>query len=546
MTNKRIFPFTIGYPTNSTWLDRLQFSNPKIVFEKGKSGAWDEFGVRDPALLVDEDGNLVVENDCLVMYYTGSTKKGEIQAIGRAISRDDGKTWVRDQQKPVLDRDEKSWDSLGTSTPWVVKGNDNIYRMYYRGYKKIYTHEAIGLATSENGIDFKRHLSDPILMPDIFDGLDQKYRTLMAVTNIVRMFDGRDLLTFEGFDHERKCQIFAAVSSDKERFSAFNKGYPIFKSETVVSWPVNHVANPRIISLEDPKLYLLTFNGSYSAEYSLGQAISDDLINWKEQPNNPILCPTGIPVKHPLSGRIEGGVIPKEDLIGKSNRIRMFFMSIPAHAYSHENAVIGVCIGRTNDIKRFKFIPISQNKNEINVIEESLGSGKEILVVNKDSNSEFPPRVVFFANTEDSFEKISFEFCLQNNTKKGTALISIGEGVDSAVNKDGIKIRFFNQNVYFKAQKKERNYSQRAINKLLKILFGISDWEIWFDWQKVASFRTGEWNQFSVQKAKDTYIVFFNNKKIGVAQDGIDWTVTHNLSIQSNGIKINVRPIEKI
>ena len=545
MKNENKIPLTKKYSNGSEWFERLEFSDPEIVFTKGAPGTWDEFGVRDPALLVDEDGYLVFENGCMVMYYTGSTDRGETQAIGRAVSRDNGKTWKRVPETPVLAKDEKDWDAAGVSTPWVVKSRNGQYRLYYRGYKKIYSLEAIGLATSQNGVDFERRKSGPILVPEDFSGLDSKRMILMAVTNIVRMFDGRDLLTFEGFDYSGKCQIYAAVSADKEHFVSFNQGSPIFTSDHVETWPVRNVANPRIVAIEESNLYMLTFNGSRLAEYSLGQAFSRDLKTWNEQAGNPILCPTGTPIRHPFSGRIEGGVIPKEDLVGSPKDVRMFFMAIPAFAYSHENAAIGLCAGTLKGDRYNTFSSICANKEEVSVIEDTDEGGGETLVVRKALDSQFPPRAVFFANAEGEFQGIGFEFRLKKTGQNKEAWITVGQGLDAATNKDGSKLRFLNGSVYFKVQSEERNYLQRGFNKLLKLLFGVCDWGLWFFWHKVAAISLDGWHHFALKKVDGSYYIFLNQERIGPALL-CENPLRISLSVQSNGLQVDVRSMEKL
>jgi predicted GH43/DUF377 family glycosyl hydrolase len=544
MELQKAIPFIKKYSNNSSWLKKLHFSDPMIVLEKGCPGEWDDYGVRDPAILVNEDGYLVLENGNMVLYYTGSTQKGENQAIGRAISLDNGITWEKDPRNPVLSRTGNGWECTGTSTPWVVKGKDGTYRLYYRGHRKIYVDEAIGLATSNDGIHFQRKQKDPILTKHDFSGLEKQGRILLAVTNLVRLFDGRDLLTFEGFDQNGKCQIFAATSYDRENFEAFNNGKPIFVAENVTTWPVNHVANPRIIALDEPKLYMLTFNGSLNSEYSLGQAFSEDLINWTEHPSNPTFCPTGIPINFPFSGRIEGGVIVKEDLVNKSNPIRMYFMAIPSQAVSHGNAVVGLCSGVINDDRYYTFNRISQKKNEIAVIEKG-DKEHDILVVKKDSESVVPPRVIFFSGRKEELKKVSFEFLLRKHAQDGTAMITLGEEIYSGTQKDGVKIRFFNERVQFKSHKKGRNFMQRIINKLLKTFYSLCDWQIWLFCKNVAPIPMDKWNKLSIQKINGTYSVFVNQEAIGVARHPMDLDKTHCLSLQSNGLEINIRSLEK-
>ena len=115
--------------------------------------------------------------------------------------------------------------------------------------------------------------------------------------------------------HHYLSQIFGAISDDGKFFIPLNNGYPIFTAKHVRTWPVTRVANPRMTTLEKEKIYMLTFNAHYNTGfYAIGVAFTRDFINWWEHPHNPLMIPTGNPLDYSFSGRIEGGVIVREDL----------------------------------------------------------------------------------------------------------------------------------------------------------------------------------------------------------------------------------------
>lgn len=325
----------------------IGFAAPEVVLHKGPAGAWDAYGVRDPSLLTGPDGRLATPDGAMVMYYTGSARKGRSQGCGRAVSQDGGRTWQRAPSAMVFGPGFGGWDSGMATTPYVMRWEDGSYRMYYRGGSRIYD-DAIGLAVSRDGVHFERYGDGPILTPREFRDMPQRPPLLMGLPNVVRMLDGRYLLTFEGDSVSRgRCQIFGAVSEDGIRFVPLNDGGPLFSADDVHTWNVDKVANPRITVLEDEGLYLLTFNGSHqSGLYALGFAFSRDLEKWWEHPANPILCPTGLPVRAPFSGRLEGGCLVKEDLADARDGIRMYFMAIPLRGPSHKDGVIGLSVGR--------------------------------------------------------------------------------------------------------------------------------------------------------------------------------------------------------
>lgn len=543
------FPLKLSkknYFSSMDWLSGLSFSNPKIVLEKGKPGAWDEFGVRDPALLTGETGTLVKENGALVMYYTASAN-GIQQGVGRAISHDDGLNWIKEPAHPVLEPQKGSWDYPMASTAWVIKDNNNVYRMFYQGGASETGTAAVGLAKSKDGINFNRVGPDPVLTAHDFLGLKKPPFAAMGVLNIARTLTGQYLLTFEGLSikHYGLGQIFGAISDDLENFKPFNNGEPIFSCDDVTSWPIKRACNPRITTLENQNMYILSFNGHFeSGMYSIGLAFSEDLKTWKEHPGNPLLCPTGTPINNPFSGRIEGGVILKEDIVKKNYTIRMFFMAIPHLAKHYGNGVVGMVTGKLDE-NHYAFKKISQNINEIKVHEEQAGTSQETLAIKKNNESLYPPRAVFINKKEDKIENMSFDFLLKKGSRNNSALIAFGEEIDTAVNREGIKIKIRDGKIYFKTQNKKLNYAQRGFNKLLKVYCGICDWDLWFIWQRVSSIQFDEWNNFSINKIKGSYKVFINQHKIGETNQNSCFPSINSLTLQSDGLEIHVHSIKK-
>jgi len=89
----------------------------------GKPGCFDDCGAM-PSCIVNN-------GDKKYMYYTGWTQKVKTPFafyIGLAVSEDNGKTYKKYSQIPILDRSEN--DPFMTASPFVIKEN-NIWRMWY-------------------------------------------------------------------------------------------------------------------------------------------------------------------------------------------------------------------------------------------------------------------------------------------------------------------------------------------------------------------------------------------------------------------------------
>ncbi len=117
------------------------------------SGAFDDLTLSFPTVIKD--------GDTYKMWYAGYGSSGTY-AIGYATSPD-GKTWSRVQATPVLEKgtmDPVEFDNTTVAQPWVIKGSDNIYRMWYAGFDTSLTPPngpyRMGLAESTDGVNWTK------------------------------------------------------------------------------------------------------------------------------------------------------------------------------------------------------------------------------------------------------------------------------------------------------------------------------------------------------------------------------------------------------
>ncbi len=106
--------------------------DPGPVLSLGEPGAFDDSGVM-PSWIVDVDG-------ALWMYYVGWNVPKTVPyrlSIGLAISEDDGATWRRFSQGPIMDRSVD--DPYFVTTPCVLRTN-SLWQMWYsscEGWRQI-------------------------------------------------------------------------------------------------------------------------------------------------------------------------------------------------------------------------------------------------------------------------------------------------------------------------------------------------------------------------------------------------------------------------
>ena len=330
---------------------RLSVDSVQEILQRNEDvTAWDSWGVRDAAILADEDGAFVQTDSSLVMYYTGSTNQGAWQQTGRAVSIDAGESWDRNPEGPVLEANSDAWDEKVASTPWVIKIREK-YFLYYRGSRSAMEEDAIGLAMSSDGINFKKHGENPILTASDFLGI-RNHPATMGVLNAVCDYDGSVIILFEAHESEydQRGQIFAARSDDGLDFTPMNSGAPLFSARNVKSWPVLGVCNPRLTKIGSD-WFMLGFNGTYNGEYSLGVAFTKDFINWYEHLDNPIMVPRGWPAGESFTHRIEGPCFDLDHIRCGNKRVDCYVMAIPYGGENHENGVNAKVVFNVSDQK---------------------------------------------------------------------------------------------------------------------------------------------------------------------------------------------------
>lgn len=97
------------------------------------------------------------------MWYSGG-EPHEPNAIGYATS-EDGLKWTKHQNNPIFRPDPQSdWEKERVTACQVVREGD-WYILFYIGFRDV-DHAQIGIARSKDGItDWKRHSANPIIRP---------------------------------------------------------------------------------------------------------------------------------------------------------------------------------------------------------------------------------------------------------------------------------------------------------------------------------------------------------------------------------------------
>jgi predicted GH43/DUF377 family glycosyl hydrolase len=237
--------------------DGVSWSDPLIVFPPEPATGWED-DINRPAVLKRADG--------YHMWYTGQARGRSW--IGYATSPD-GKVWKRMSAKPVLSP-EQPWEKVAVMCPHVIWDETaKLFRMWYSGGEQ-YEPNALGYATSPDGMQWTRHPSNPVFGPDAANVWEQDR---VAGAEILRqgpwfyMF----YIGYRDIDH---AQIGVARSRDGITNWERNPGNPIVRPGQD---GFDQDACYKPFALFDGHRWLLWYNGRHGSLEQIGLAIHEGL-----------------------------------------------------------------------------------------------------------------------------------------------------------------------------------------------------------------------------------------------------------------------------
>jgi hypothetical protein len=179
-------------------VDGLKWNEPpQVVLLPRPQSGWED-DVNRPAVLV--------KSNTYHMWYTGQAKGHS--AIGYATSAD-GLAWNRQGDRPVLSP-EQPWEKVAVMCPdvdWDAK--NQVFRMWYSGGDQ-YEPDAIGFATSPDGLSWVRNPANPVFRCDPANPWEKHKVTACQVIQQ----DGWYYMFYIGFSDINHAQIGIARSRD--------------------------------------------------------------------------------------------------------------------------------------------------------------------------------------------------------------------------------------------------------------------------------------------------------------------------------------------
>lgn len=238
--------------------DGLHWSEPPgVVLGPRKQTGWEE-DINRPVVLKRLEG--------YHMWYTGQAAGHS--AIGYATSPD-GVTWKRMSERPVLAA-EQSWEKVAVMCPHVLWDADaKLFRMWYSAGEQ-YEPDAVGYATSADGLTWKKYAGNPIFAPDRSCAWEQHKVTGVQV---IRVGDWH-LMFYIGFRDVDHAQIGVARSRDGITGWERHPANPIIRPGKD-QW--DHDACYKPYAIFDGEKWLLWYNGRHGGLEQIGVAVHQGL-----------------------------------------------------------------------------------------------------------------------------------------------------------------------------------------------------------------------------------------------------------------------------
>jgi predicted GH43/DUF377 family glycosyl hydrolase len=235
--------------------DGLTWGEPTIALGPNKASGWEE-EVNRP-VVIHTGGKYR-------LWYTGQAR-GQSR-VGYATS-EDGTTWERAGDRPVLSP-ERPWEKGAVMCPHVLYDDERkLYRMWYSGGEQ-YEPDAIGYATSEDGLRWTKHEKNPVFRPDPKNDWE---KDRVTACQVVRRSEWH-VMFYIGFRDRDHARIGLARSRDGITGWQRHPANPIIRPGKG-RWDADAVYKPYAVF--DDKRWLLWYNGRRGGVEQIGVATHD-------------------------------------------------------------------------------------------------------------------------------------------------------------------------------------------------------------------------------------------------------------------------------
>ncbi|MGW8317526.1 MAG: hypothetical protein ACWGNV_18155, partial [Bacteroidales bacterium] len=233
---------------------------------------------------LDYIGSVIFTDNSYMMWYS-AWSASDIEAVGLATS-EDGITWTRNGNNPVFEiGPEGSWDDTYVSCGDVTLVNDTFH-MWYTGWTGTWNQSAIGHAYSIDGINWTRDPENPVLTLEMEGSIDNGWIWIDEV-----VFDGDYLhMWYAAADMDlQEGYVGHATSIDGSQWTV-DPSNPAILPGNPEDWDYPVVGFTGVVF--DGSIFHMWYaggNNDPSHIYDIGYATSTDGSNWDKYAGNPVM-----------------------------------------------------------------------------------------------------------------------------------------------------------------------------------------------------------------------------------------------------------------
>ncbi len=262
------------------------------VLSRGARDEWDDRHVQQPSVVRVPDDHAGPFSGKYLMYYRGRNASLTMSGVGVALS-DDGIDWRRADINPVLPYEELGPRRfIDFSEPDVHVIEDGSLRMWLTGTTQNESH--IVHAVSDDGLEWARPDGNPVIRASGQRNWDE----LWVFAPSVIPADGGWACWYGGFTTDGDFGIGHATSPDGLTWTKHDPNPVLPPGNQVQDWDAITVDKPTVI--QDGSVYRMWYTGdqvftdSTADPWKIGYATSTDGIHWEKSEANPVLMPSGL------------------------------------------------------------------------------------------------------------------------------------------------------------------------------------------------------------------------------------------------------------
>ena len=259
------------------------------------------------------------ETDKYWMYYNG--KRDSNSGIGLAESND-GINFVKNAKNPLLFPTSNTWENDFLWKCQVLKFGKTDFRMWYGGH--LGDLGQVGYAVSNDGINWKKNSKNPVLTVGNSDEWDSKHAENLRVVYERRTSEFKGLY-FGSVKKYGKSNIGLATSPDGINWTKYHNN-PVLKP-LPNSWEAEEISPFYLMNVDD--FYILFYEGrGRFNKWFIGITYSQDLINWYRDPRNPVFRP-GFP------DSFDSEFVSDPCIVVEPNILRLYYGSLDFSGSTH-------------------------------------------------------------------------------------------------------------------------------------------------------------------------------------------------------------------